>query len=139
MKDTYVVRKTTKEGKVFYLNPNYGFGTEDCGGGVYAFPNNQRAKTALEHANKFSYGYDDTVKDDILTYDEYVTARLLKLDEMEKYAKERGIETYFENGRLYLYLVSQQFGKMVASWYDVTLKDIGCIDKILSDENKCFN
>lgn len=130
MKNEYVVRKKTTEDTYFYLHPDCGFLAEDCNGGPYRFTNKKTAKDSLKYNNKYRWGYDNTLKDDVLSYDEYIVERKKKLDEMEMYANEHGIEVYRTDSRLFIYLTSVQFGKPIAMWKDITLNTINDLERI---------
>lgn len=131
MKNRYVVRKTTKLGNYLYLHPSWGFCVEMCNGGVYTFTNKKTASKACVYANKYLGSYD-TLKDEVLTYDEYLSEREKKHDVMEHYANEHGVGTHREDGKLYLYLTGERFGKPVAMWYDATLHTLTDIESYVA-------
>ena len=131
MKKKYIVRKTTMEGNYFYLHPDCGFLVECCNGGPYYFTNRKIAKDSLKYNNKYKWGYNNTLKDDILTLEEYLAERVKKLDEMEIYAKKHDMTTYRTNARLFLYLSNKRFGKTESTWKDITLYSLEDIKNML--------
>ena len=143
----YVARKTTSDGRYLYLfcfDWSRGYSAEAACGGPQWFTNKAELKSLARWVTIHEYRYQDTIKDEVLTYSEYLDERDLKLDKMELLLHESGFETHriYEeyNRRLYVYLSDIKYGLPVAQWIDISLSELAEVEQlVLKSKEGCLD